>query len=197
MATRGARAGQGAHVIPSFNHSGVLPPFIGDAHGADGRSPYLTNLAAMSRQLVTTDERHKIFEGLLRYRASLRAAGLVEGFQWIDGSFVEAVELTRQRPPSDVDVVTFGWRPKDMGTDAWAALVLERADLFDPKESKRVYQCDAYFVDLGVAPSWLVMQTAYWSGLFSHQRDTFLWKGLLQIDLNKDMSIEAAETGHD
>ena len=184
-------------MIPSFNHSGVLPPFVGEAHSTDGRSPYVTDLATIGRQFATSDERQKIFEGLLGYRSALRGAGLVEGFQWIDGSFVEAVELTRQGPPGDVDVVTFGWRPKGMDIDAWAALVEERADLFDPEESKRIYKCDAYFVDLGMAPDWLVKQTAYWSGLFSHQRETFLWKGLLQIDLGRDLSIEIAEAGDD
>ncbi|WP_423385106.1 hypothetical protein ISN75_21460 [Dyella marensis] len=184
-------------MIPSFNHSGVLPPFVGEAHRTDGRSPYVTDLATISRQFVTSDERQTIFEGLLRYRSALRIVGLVTGFQWIDGSFVEAAELTRLRPPEDVDVVTFCWRPKEMDIDAWVALVNERTDLFDPEESKRIYKCDAYFVDLGVAPNWLVMQTAYWSGLFSHQRETFLWKGLLQIDLGEDLSVETAEAGHD
>ena len=135
-------------MIPSFNHSGVLAPFVGEAHSAGGRSPYATDLATIGRQFVTSDERQKMFEGLLWYRSALRAVGLAEGFQWIDGSFVEAAELTRLRPPEDVDVVTFCWRPKGMDIAAWAALVKERPDLFDPGESKRIYKNGyEWFVD--------------------------------------------------
>ena len=184
-------------MIPSFNHSGVLPPFVGDAHSELGRSPYLTDLSTIGRLLVTTDIRREIFEGLLKYRSALRAAGIAEGFQWIDGSFVEAVELTRQRPPGDIDVVTFGRRPPGMSDEAWATMVKGRSDLFRAKETKRLYKCDAYFVDMGVASDWLVIQTAYWSSLFSHQRETFLWKGMLQIDLCEDVSVEVVEADDD
>ncbi|WP_414651656.1 DUF6932 family protein [Hafnia paralvei] len=33
--------------------------------------------------------------------------GLAEGFQWVDGSFTENIELIERRTPNDVDVVTF------------------------------------------------------------------------------------------
>ncbi|WP_426763559.1 DUF6932 family protein [Hafnia paralvei] len=33
--------------------------------------------------------------------------GLAEGFQWVDGSFTENVELIERRTPNDVDVVIF------------------------------------------------------------------------------------------
>jgi hypothetical protein len=54
-----------------------------------------------------TAERAAILTGLLDYRAALRNVGIMDGFQWLDGSFVEDVEAIRSRPPSDIDVVTF------------------------------------------------------------------------------------------
>lgn len=33
-----------------------------------------------------------MLDGLLRKRAALHAAGLIQGFQWLDGSFLEHVE---------------------------------------------------------------------------------------------------------
>lgn len=182
-----ARKGIG-QMIPSFTHSGVLPPFVGQPHEFHGRSPYLVSMTEMAERFGTTEKRQSIFRGLLRYRAELRAIGIHSGFQWIDGSFVEDVETTRQRPPSDVDVVTFATRPAGMEEDAnWAALVKDRDDLFASHQSKLQYSCDAYFVDLQpTQPAWLIMQASYWSGLFSHQRDTALWKGMLQVELGKD-----------
>lgn len=33
---------------------------------------------------------------------------------------------------------------------------------------------------------WLVTQTRYWYGLYSHRRGDALWKGILQLPLNSD-----------
>jgi hypothetical protein len=47
--------------------------------------------------------------------------GIVEGFQWIDGSFIEDAEKSRGRPPADIDIITFGGRPAGYAEkDAWA-----------------------------------------------------------------------------
>jgi hypothetical protein len=58
-------------------------------------------------RFATTPERQAIIAGLLAYRHALHATGLVRGFQWLDGSFAEHVEVIEQRPPNDIDVVTF------------------------------------------------------------------------------------------
>lgn len=56
-----------------------------------------------------------------------------------------------------------------------------------PAEAKRLHNCDAYFVDMGrVRPHLLVDHTRYWFGLFSHQRATALWKGMVQVPLISD-----------
>ncbi|WP_442891816.1 DUF6932 family protein [Dissulfurispira sp.] len=57
------------------------------------------------------------------------------------------------------------------------------------RKAKKIYLCDAYFVDMTSHPGFLINQTAYWFGLFSHQRDTFLWKGMLQVSLGDDKEV--------
>lgn len=111
-------------MIPTFNISGVLPPFVGESPTVKAAmSPYLTTMSAIVGRFATSVERKKILAGLLAYRAALRNLGLVNGFQWIDGSFVEDIENTQNRPPADVDVVTFSSRP-DIQAGEWSRLVL-------------------------------------------------------------------------
>jgi hypothetical protein len=114
--------------------------------------------------------------------------GFAEGFQWLDGSFVEACEVVKGRPPGDIDVVSVVRRPAAVAADlAWRQFVAaHRGTLFNPDHCKATYSCDAYFIDLNIPPPTVSEQTAYWFGLFSHQRDTFRWKGMVQVDLQCD-----------
>jgi hypothetical protein len=68
-------------------------------------------MTALVQRFAASRERLDILRGLLEYRAALGAIGIVQGFQWLDGSFVEDVEVTKGRPPSDIDVVTLAYRP--------------------------------------------------------------------------------------
>lgn len=83
-------------MIPAFGPSGVLPPFIdADATARPGASPYLTTMTEIVRRFGTSAERLAILRGLLDYRAELLRVGIVRGFQWIDGSFVEDCQTIR------------------------------------------------------------------------------------------------------
>ena len=64
--------------------------------------------------------------------------------------------------------------------------MMANIDLFDPMKTKATFGCDAYFVSLDIPPHLLVADTMYWHGLFSHQRVTSLWKGLIQVSLASD-----------
>jgi hypothetical protein len=173
-------------MIPAFNVSGVLPPYVGNSPTVEAAmSPYRTTMSALVRRFATSAERIEILLGLIEYRAALRALGFVDGFQWVDGSFVEQVETMRNRPPADVDVVTFARRPA-LADEDWHKLVQANVSLFDLAQVKARYKCDAYFVDLGKSPVTIVNDTRYWFGLFSHQRDTALWKGMLAVPLDSD-----------
>lgn len=173
-------------MIPPFNASGVLPPFTGvTAADPAGASPFKTTIVEAARRYCTSSERKEILAGLLSYRSRLRELGVVNGFQWLDGSFIEHVESTRSRPPADIDIVTFAARPVADQED-WRALFSANPEIFNPIRAKEVFKVDAYFVDLSIRPDLIVATTAYWFGLFSHQRDTALWKGMLQVPISCD-----------
>ncbi len=72
------------------------------------------------------------------------------------------------------------------GDATWRAFAVGTPELFDPRVTKKRYLCDAYFVDLDKRSEVIVDDTRYWFGLFSHQRDTSLWKGMLKIPLCSD-----------
>ena len=169
---------------------GVLPPFMGgDAVGAfHPRSPYLASMSELAQRFATSPERVSILRCFKRLRDALRGVGFEHGFQWIDGSFVEACETVKGRPPGDVDVVSVLHRPQAHHDQAaWADFVVNHSTtLLDPDHCKATYSCDAYYIDLDIFPRDISEQSAYWFGLFSHQRDTFRWKGLVQVDLQSD-----------
>lgn len=189
-------------MIPAFNDGGVLPPFVGgDATGELQlpRSPYPASMEVLVERFATSAERAAIIKGLIGLRAGLRAAGLIQGLQWIDGSFVEACETIKGRPPGDVDVVNLVRRPNGVADDqAWLTFLTANHQLFDPQAAKAAFNCDAYFIDLDGDAGNVVEQAAYWFGLFSHQRDTFRWKGLVQLELEEDdTAAEAALAAKD
>jgi len=175
-------------VFPSFTLSGVLPPYDPN-HGptADtpfGRSPYAISPELLVAIFATSEERKFLLLQLFNYRARLRELGFVTGHQWIDGSFVEDVETLRGRPPGDIDFVTFTRRPSAVTDDsAWTAFVVENAAIINAEGQNGLH---AFFVDLSLPPEVIVRRSAYWFGLFSHQRETALWKGLVQLDLETD-----------
>ena len=113
----------------------------------------------------------------MRFRRELHALGFASGFQWVDGSFLENIEVLDGRPPNDIDVVTFVDGPVDSAVDDRVQAVM------DHEYVKREYLVDHYFVELNLPPEQLVSWSAYWYGVWSHRRST-QWKGFLQIDLD-------------
>ena len=183
-------------MIPAFDFSGVLPPYTGSAQAIDGRSPYPVSLREVHERLATSPARKELFDGLLRYREALRGFGIVDGFQWLDGSFVEDVERTENRCPRDIDVVTFACRPRHLRRDeAWWTAMDERGDLFAAHRTKLMFRCDAYCIDLDARSLWLMRQITYWHGLFSHRRESNRWKGMLQVDLVDSGELALATKG--
>lgn len=172
-------------MIPKFEESGVLPPFVGDSPTKRAnQAPYKVSLDAFVERFSTSQERVEILVGFLQYRLKLKSLGITDGFQWLDGSFVENVEQTRGRAPNDIDLVTFAHRPTGFSAEDWTGFVNSNLGLFSPQMAKVSYKCDAYFVDLDLPPKAIVSHTKYWFGLFSHQRETSLWKGMLEVDLS-------------
>jgi hypothetical protein len=177
--------------IPEWTREGLLPPTAQDPASAD-RSPYQVSLLDLVERFGKSPQRRSILDGLLRYRAVLHKAGLVAGFQWIDGSFAEHIEQMEQRSPKDVDVVTFYKRAPDQTP---ADLAQRLPDLFsaDGETRKRIgaeFKVDGYPVDLALPPPTLVGRATYWYSMWSHRRDQ-TWKGYVEIDLAPHEDAEA------
>lgn len=170
-------------MLPSWNTAGVIPPIRPNANGAtDDRSPYRIKCDEFVEAMCVTAQRALILRGLLRYREGLYAVGLKDGFQWLDGSFCEEIEVIEGRAPRDIDAVTFVQLPQTFDKK----IVNLRPDLFDKIEAKRVHMVDAHFVTLNQSMGEVgVNLIAYWYSMWSHRRDG-LWKGFAEVPLSKD-----------
>ena len=176
--------------IPSFTTDEVLPPFVG-AQGPGGApadmSPYIVTALEVVTHLGNTSSRSSILQGWLDHRAAMRSAGFGRGFQWLDGSFVE------NKTPRDLDVVTFLYRPPTIrDCRALNAFIGANPDIFDYKIVRNKYNLDFFPVDLNASPGIVVEMSRYYFGLFSHRRDDFLWKGMLQVSLDDPNHDHAA-----
>lgn len=183
-------------MIPPFNYSGVLPPFVGgDPRDPTQVSPYDTSMENLVDRYATTPERRAILNGLCSLRDRFRTFGIVEGYQWLCGSCTENIEILENRPPGDIDVITFAYRPTHiMGRAEWLQFFRDNRDFFNPDVVKHHHMCHAFYVDLNKPPHLIVADTSYWFGLFSHRRDG-VWKGMLRVGLRDDGVIAKAKLG--
>lgn len=167
--------------IPKWNAQGVLPPIDPINPTSTERSPYVVSLTDLALHFGTSKGRQKILMGFLEFRSALHAAGVRDGFQWVDGSFLENIESIESRDPADIDVVTFFHLPNG---ETQQTLATAHSALFTNASTKANYLVDSYFVTLNDnPPENLVERSAYWYSLWSHRR-TGQWKGYLQIDLS-------------
>jgi hypothetical protein len=127
--------------VPDHNGEGLIPPYAADPIARDHRSPYRTEWDEVIERFATSERRVEILLGLAAYRDVLRDNGIVEGFQWLTGSFVEQIP----REPGDVDVVTFFHVPTGLTPAA-------SRPLFDTRQTKAMFHCDAYPVVLSYPP---------------------------------------------
>jgi len=138
--------------------------------------------------LGTTPERRDILNKYLDFRARLNAEGLINGFQWLDGSFLEDVETIKKRPPGDLDLVTVYWGYSSSFSKDLATRFPEFASHI---QSKAAYKLDHFPFDAGYSPDLTLELTRYWILLFSHSR-MGVWKGMLKINLNTPAEDDAA-----
>lgn len=178
-------------MIPPWNIAGVLPPIRpGQLGHSPDRSPYRVPLWEVVDQFSSSHDRLKILNGLLDYRAALHQLGLISGFQWLDGSFMEDVEMLQSRPPKDVDVVTYFDLP---GGETQMTLNAKAGNLFSNSYVKSTYLVDAYSHVLGEPVNANnVRQISYWYSMWSHRRNG-IWKGFIQVDLNPQEDVNARQ----
>ncbi len=178
------------HEIPNWNEIGVLPPMDMEHPTSAHRSPYKTDIIKLVEHYATSVHRREILLGFINFRSELYKVGLNDGFQWIDGSFIENIELIEKRPPNDIDIVTFFIVAKN---ETQNDVVTRNPDLFLPhmgKWRKQAFKVDSYFQSLEVSMEQLVERTVYWYSMWSHRRD-LAWKGFLQIPLDATLDQQA------
>jgi hypothetical protein len=170
--------------IPGWTSGGYLPPNSRKNPASLERSPYLVGIFDFVTHFNTSFQRRGILKGFLEYRTTLYAGGFSKGFQWINGSFLENIEQSKQRPPRDIDVVTFAYVPDEL---LQAEITNTIEDLFNTEIQKDKYLVDTYFVQLNcTTPERLVEMTSYWYSLWSYRRNG-IWKGFVQVDLDPEM----------
>ncbi len=172
--------------IPAFDHNLVLPPHLGDPARRDHLSPYPCTTLGLCQRFGITAERREILGKFLDFRDRVRTEGMTNGFQWLDGSFLEDVETREGRAPQDLDVVTVFW---GYDRSMLARIVGGFPEFASRPLAKAGYKLDHFPFDAGFDPHFTVEQTRYWILLFSHNR-LGIWKGMLKIDL--DTPSEAA-----
>ncbi|MGF6561476.1 DUF6932 family protein [Erwinia aphidicola] len=172
---------------PVWNEMGVIPPVDESDPTSHNRSPYQIDIIRFTAMFALTPARVKILQGFLEFRKALYAVGMNSGFQWLDGSFSENVELIENRPPNDIDVVTFYKRDEGVTDDL---IVSRNPALFDHDHVKSTYFVDSYFQPLQIEGGLLVSGTVYWYSMWSHKRDRS-WKGFLNVPLSPDLDSTA------
>lgn len=176
-------------MIPAWTMAGILPPIRPGqpGHSAD-RSPYGASLSEVVERFSTSSQRIAILKGLFAYRSAFHQLGIVTGFQWLNGSFMQDVEAQESRPPNDIDAVTYFYMPSG---ETQATLFAKAGQLFDNRHVKASYLVDAYPSVLGErTEDRHVRQISYWYSMWSHQRDR-MWKGFVQISLDPMQDKEA------
>ena len=173
--------------IPEWNTLGLLPPIDPAAPASQERSPYRVALPDVVARFATSPERRQILRGWLNFRAALHGMGIVEGFQWLDGSFMEQVEVLERRTPRDIDVVSFVRVPATFNPTP------EQLAALDHDHVKQTFLVDSYLVEMDQLerPN-LIRKAAYWYSMWSHRRNQ-AWKGYLEVDLDPAFDQQALD----
>ena len=163
--------------IPEWETNGLLPPvWPSESPVSLHRSPYQSSLIDFIEHFGTTLERLALLNNFLKYRTALNNLGIIQGFQWIDGSFVENVEFLQNRSPHDIDVVTFYRIPPN---ETQLSLFQKNEKLFTPDEVKKSFNIDSYMIEM---ERWSIKNITYWYSLWSHTRHG-IWKGFIELSL--------------
>ena len=174
-------------MIPDWNIQGLLPPIKpGESGDSPKRSPYEIDIITLIDYFSTSKERCIILEGFLNYRFALYDTGIMEGFQWLNGSFIQDIETLEYRSPNDIDVVTFLVIPNKFDED-------RLKKLFVPQYTQKEFFVDAYPFQLNQKyDSSAIKIISYWYSMWSHTKNG-IWKGFLQVALDNLQDEKAKE----
>lgn len=174
--------------IPNFDHNNVLPPHLGNPRDRTHLSPYQCTILELCHRFSTSAHRINILKGLIEFRQKMTNSGVVYGFQWLDGSFLENIEISENRQPNDLDIVTFFG---GLSVNEQATIRATFPEFANPTLAKNTYNLDHYAVDYSFSPEVTVEMTRYWIQLFTHNRNS-VWKGILKLPLNTQIDDQHA-----
>ena len=175
--------------IPEFDARGLIPPVDVTNPAGPARSPYMATVVELVERFGQTPHRRVLLRNLLAYRQLLTSDDYVSGVQFIDGSFVEDVEAVQNRAPQDIDVFTLVNPPTkyaadytlwlSQGAQFWGEEIVNRS------ANKVRFSLDTFgiIVDDQIPIFHTMHDIMYRYGLFSHQRNTFHWKGFVALDI--------------
>ena len=175
-------------MIPPFDHNNVLPPYVegGNPAKPSDQSPYKSDILEFCQRFATSSARIIILKGFVQFRLDMIANGVRGSHQWIDGSFIENVEVSQSRDPRDIDVASFVIIPNK----AEETRLLTCFPAFaNTTMAKATYYVDHYVNLLNGNPLYLIESSKYWSQLFSHNRSG-VWKGMVQLPLYADDALD-------
>ena len=174
--------------IPDFNYNNVIPPHKGNPTDISHLSPYHCTILELCHKFATSADIIEILKGLVHFRLKLNANGILYGFQWLDGSFLENIEKIESRSPRDLDIVTFYG-----GLSEQEQVIIHQnfPEFIFSRKSKENFKLDHYPVDYTFNPEVTVERTRYWIQLFTHNRNG-VWKGMLRLSLNTPIDDQHA-----
>ncbi|WP_236730522.1 DUF6932 family protein [Pseudomonas amygdali] len=176
-------------LIPFWTNQGLLPPIDEQDPTSPNRAPYPTDVLQVTERFSTSIERCLVLEGFLAHRAEIHKIGISGGIQWLNGSFMENIELLEGRPPNDMDVMTFA----DISPGAQASLTQDDVRvLTDNLWIKANYKVDFYLALLSDHPEALIELAAYWYSMWAHRRSQ-QWKGFLSVSLDPTYDQQATD----
>ena len=174
--------------IPEWDSRGFLPPWLGEPRQAGSHPPYLVPLTDFVLRFGDTAQRREILTGFLDYRNALHAAGLVRGFQWVNGSFVTNTAQIANREPSDIDVVTFYHLPEGYTQET---LLNTSPTTFDRTAVLAKYGADTDVICLDTSDMFYLLKVSvFWHSFWSHTIQGYR-KGYLVIPLDNSMDASA------
>ena len=91
--------------IPKLNGNGVSRLMTG-IRPIRPQFPIPSHHPWLCEVFANTPERRAILKGFLELRAALRQLQIVNGFQWVDGQFLED-DRQKRTAPDHIQVVTF------------------------------------------------------------------------------------------
>ena len=179
--------------IPDWQYNGLLPAVASEGVDPEGRSPYKVDVRRLVERFGHTDRRRALLRNFFAFRGEVRDCGWYNGFQWLNGSFLEDVERVGEgREPGDIDVVSFLYDSEVRDPDKARRL----ASAVGHHDVKARLWVDSYVVNLD-GPVELVLDAAtYWQSIWGHRKGDRVEKGFVRVSMGDDDGSALALLDH-